>query len=170
MRGGVSLAAALAVPVMAGGNPFPARDEIVFFAYAIVLATLVIPGLTLGPLIERLGVASAEARTRGDVRARSHILHAALEHIGELAERDELPEEIIGRLRELYESRLEQLLVGAAPAAELPDPSAAVRLAQRDIIAAQRAALADLAAAGGVGEEAAREIGLELDLDERRAS
>jgi CPA1 family monovalent cation:H+ antiporter len=168
MRGGVSLAAALAVPVMAGGDPFPARDEIVFFAYAIVLATLLIPGLTLGPLIDRLGVASPEERSRGEARARAHILQAALEHIDELAERDELPDEIVGLLRELYESRLDRLLGGAAPAEELQEPSDEVRRAQRGVVAAQRAALAQLADAGEIGEAAARGVGRELDLDELR--
>jgi CPA1 family monovalent cation:H+ antiporter len=166
MRGGVSLAAALAVPVMAGGHPFPARDEIVFFAYAIMLATLVIPGLTLGPLIDRLGVASPDESARGETQARAHILQAALEHIDELAERNELPEEIAGRLRELYESRLYALAGGAAPAAELEDPSDAVLRAQRGVVAAQRAALAELAAAGDLGDAAAREVGRELDVDE----
>ena len=65
------MAAALAVPATAAGHPFPARDEIVFFAYALVLATLVVPGLTLGRLLGRLGFASAEERARGDARARA---------------------------------------------------------------------------------------------------
>jgi monovalent cation/hydrogen antiporter len=163
MRGGVSLAAALAVPVMVAGHPFPARDEIVFFAYAIVLATLVIPGLTLGRLLDHLGLASAAERAHGDARARARILDAALEHIGELAERDELPEEIIGRLRELYESR-----VAGAPVPELPEPSDEILRAQRGVVAAQRAALAELESAGRIGEDTAREIGLELELDEQR--
>jgi CPA1 family monovalent cation:H+ antiporter len=170
MRGGVSLAAALALPVMAGGHAFPARDEIVFFAYAIVLATLVIPGLTLGPLIERLGVASPDERARGEARARAYLLDAALEHINELAERDELPEEIVSRLRELYESRLMRLAAGAAPEDELPEPSAAVRRAQRDVVAAQRVALAELASTGRIGAAAAREFDRELDVDEARSA
>jgi Na+/H+ antiporter len=164
MRGGVSLAAALAVPAMAGGHPFPARDEIVFFAYAIVLATLVIPGLTLGWLIDRLGLAPREERAHIDSRARAHILNAALEHIDELAERDELPEEIIARLRQLYESRLAGLAPVPGPAA----PSEAFQRAQDGVVAAQRAALAELESAGRIDEAAAQELGVELGLDEHR--
>jgi Na+/H+ antiporter len=170
MRGGVSVAAALALPVMADGHTFPARDEVVFFAYAIVLITLVIPGLTLGPLIERLGVASEETRARRDARARLRLLEAALEHIDELAERDELPEEVIDRLRELYENRLVGLAAGVATADELPEPSAEVRRARRGVVAAQRIALADLADTGEIGTAAARDFGRELDLDERRVA
>src|SRR2546423_6310623 len=45
MRGGVSLAAALAIPVA-----FPQRDRVIFIAYAVILVTPVLPGLTLAPL------------------------------------------------------------------------------------------------------------------------
>jgi CPA1 family monovalent cation:H+ antiporter len=164
MRGGVSLAAAVAVPAMAGGRPFPARDEIVFFAYAIVLTTLVIPGLTLEWLIDRLGLVPTGERGRAEATARTQILNAALEHVDELAERDELPEETIARLRELYESRL----AGLAPAPGPAEPSPAFQQAQQGVVAAQRAALAELESAGRIGEAAAQEIALELDLDERR--
>jgi CPA1 family monovalent cation:H+ antiporter len=168
MRGGVSLAAALAIPVTTGGHPFPARDEIVFYAYAITLVTLVIPGLTLGPLIDRLGIASPEDRARGEAEGRARILQAALEHIDELAQRGELPDEITGRLQQLYEARVDGGAARDREPAERPEPSAAVREAQRGVIAAQRAALAELADSGAIGAAAVEAIGRELDLDERR--
>ena len=52
MRGGVSLAAALAIPV----EHFPDRDLVLFVAYGAIVLTLVIPGVTLAPLIKRLGL------------------------------------------------------------------------------------------------------------------
>jgi hypothetical protein len=63
-----------------------------------------------------------------------------------------------------------RLAGGAASTDELPEPSAAVRRAQRGVVAAQRAALAELASAGRIGAAAARDFGRELDLDERRAA
>lgn len=173
MRGGVSLAAALAVPVTAGGHPFPGRDQIILLTYMILLATLVVPGLSLGPLIGRLGVGSGEEQARRDARARAHILRAALEHIDELAENDELPPEVAERLRDLYVSRLDRLqplLAHAAPEEDHGARSEAALTARRGAVGAQRAALAALENAEQIGSAAAREIERELDVEEGRCS
>ena len=70
MRGGVSLAAALALPLTAAGRPFPDRSNVIFIAYIAIAATLVIPGLTLSPLVRRLGLGEDEAVAREEARAR----------------------------------------------------------------------------------------------------
>lgn len=58
MRGVVSLAAALAIPVQTNeGTPFPGRDLILFLTFWVIFATLVGQGLTLPVLIRWLGVA-----------------------------------------------------------------------------------------------------------------
>ena len=59
MRGAVSLAAALALP-----QSFPQRDLLVFLTFAVIVATLVGQGLTLPPLIRRLGLVTGTSRTR----------------------------------------------------------------------------------------------------------
>src|SRR6185369_17999526 len=57
MRGMVSLAAALAIPVTIGNHtPFPGRELILYLTFCVILATLVVQGLTLPPLIRSLGV------------------------------------------------------------------------------------------------------------------
>jgi CPA1 family monovalent cation:H+ antiporter len=61
MRGALSLAGALSIPLLAAGHPFPNRDEVIFLVYAVVLGTLILPSLTLEPLVRRLGL----ARDRG---------------------------------------------------------------------------------------------------------
>src|SRR6202171_6175491 len=69
MCGVVSLAAALAVPLtLSDGKPFPARDSIVLITLCVILATLVLQGLSLPALIHRLGLvddglANVEERT-----------------------------------------------------------------------------------------------------------
>jgi len=166
MRGGVSVAAALAVPVAAGGQPFPGRDEIIFFAYVVVLATLVIPGLTLGMLIRRLGIASGRAQDRVDARAREHILRAAIEHLEELVRNDDLPEALAGHLRALYEARIEPETPVAIPATT-PDDERLVLEARRGALAAQRAVLANLQEHELIGVTAAREVERELELEEQ---
>src|SRR5439155_25718123 len=57
MRGVVSLATALALPrCIQNGSPFPGRDLILFLTFIVILATLVVQGLSLPPLIRRLGI------------------------------------------------------------------------------------------------------------------
>jgi CPA1 family monovalent cation:H+ antiporter len=82
MRGIVSLAAALALPVtLPDGSPFPQRDLIVFLTFAVIAATLVLQGLTLGPLIRWLKVAhdwSAQDEHRHARRALGAAATAAI--------------------------------------------------------------------------------------------
>jgi CPA1 family monovalent cation:H+ antiporter len=57
MRGGLSLAAALALPLtLMDGAPFPQRDQVIFFTFGVILVTLVGQGLSLGPIIGLLGL------------------------------------------------------------------------------------------------------------------
>ena len=60
-RGGVSLAAALALPLTAAGRPFPIRANVIFISSIAIAATLVIPGLDAFPLVRRL---SGSAKTK----------------------------------------------------------------------------------------------------------
>ena len=88
MRGAVSLAAALAVPLETdSGAPFPERDLIIFLAFAVILVTLVGQGLTLAPLIRVLGVEDDGAEEREEVDARVRVAEAALLRLEELGER-----------------------------------------------------------------------------------
>jgi NhaP-type Na+/H+ or K+/H+ antiporter len=106
MRGGVSLAAALALPLTAAGRPFPDRANVIFIGYIAIAATLVIPGLTLSPLVRRLGLGEDEAVAREEARARVQLAHVALKHIEDLAEREQLPEPVLDQLRTTYQLRI----------------------------------------------------------------
>lgn len=59
MRGVVTLAVALALP-----EDFPARDQILLAAFAVILFTVLVQGTTLGPLIRALGIGSHQERER----------------------------------------------------------------------------------------------------------
>ncbi|CAM2941519.1 Na+/H+ antiporter [Chryseobacterium flavum] len=60
MRGVVSLAAALSIPVMMGnGQPFPHRDLILFITFVVILVTLILQGLTLPVLIKKLNLSDS---------------------------------------------------------------------------------------------------------------
>ena len=112
MRGVVSLAAALALPLtLTNGTPFPGRDLILFLTFCVILATLVGQGLSLPPLIRWLQVADDHSHEREERHARLQANHAALTRLNELATTAEPI--AIDRLRGEYEDRIRQLEVCA---------------------------------------------------------
>src|SRR6266704_2204656 len=79
MRGVVSLAAALALPdTKQGGSPFPGRDLILFLTFVVILATLVVQGLSLPPLIRWLGIKDDGSMEKEEREARLEANQAAL--------------------------------------------------------------------------------------------
>lgn len=100
MRGVASVALALAIPyTVDGGGDFPARGEIVFIAFAVVLATLVLQGLTLPWLVRRLRVeadSAAEEAMERELAAR--VMRAARERLREIARTERLSEELVEQL------------------------------------------------------------------------
>jgi monovalent cation/hydrogen antiporter len=157
MRGIVSLAAALALP-----SDFPYRDLILLCAFAVVLTTLVVQGLTLRWLIERVGVRDDGVVEREIGIARAETARVALRAL----EPDASPPALL--LREKYEARLragENQSVGATV-----DDSSGMTLLQRRAVAAQRRALMDLRARDVIGDTAFQAVEEELDLLEITAS
>ncbi len=79
MRGFLSLAAALALPLEgSGGTPFPGRDSIVACTLMVVLGTLLLQGLTLQPLVRALGLRDDEDSAGEVRRARERLLEAGI--------------------------------------------------------------------------------------------
>jgi monovalent cation/hydrogen antiporter len=104
MRGVVTVATALALPVTAqGGGPLPFRHDVIVVALLVVFVTLVGQGLTLAPLIRRLGVASA-VDLQADVRRLHQVAtEAALEQIRDA---EDVGEDVRTAVLRQYESRL----------------------------------------------------------------
>ena len=112
MRGVVSLAAALALPLETqDGSLFPGRDLILFLTFIVILATLVVQGLSLPPIIHWLGVEDDRAAEKEERAARLKANQAALARLDELAESPAANAETIQRLRVEYEDRVRQLEV-----------------------------------------------------------
>jgi len=105
MRGVVTVATALALPrTVDDGSAFPFRDEVVLVALLVVVVTLVVQGLTLAPLIRRLGVA-VDADVGADVRRlQRDVTQAALD---QLRRTDGVPEEVRDTVERQYEARLD---------------------------------------------------------------
>ncbi|WP_055491822.1 Na+/H+ antiporter [Streptomyces sp. TP-A0356] len=100
MRGVASVALALAIPLKRDdGSPFPDRNEIVFIAFGVIMATLVLQGLTLPWLVKKLGVRADTEREKEFERAlATRAAKAAKRRLKEIEEVEELPEELSEQL------------------------------------------------------------------------
>jgi monovalent cation/hydrogen antiporter len=170
MRGSVSLAAALAIPLETdAGAPFPGRDLIIFLAFAVILVTLVGQGLTLGPLIDRLGLDDEGEESHEDTLARRRVAEAALERLDELGEPDWISPESVGRARQLFDYR--QRRFGALADGDgdnLEERANAWRRLMYDLYDAQREALLELRNTGAISDEIRRRVERDIDLEETR--
>ena len=169
VRGVVSLAAALAIPLMlANGQPFPHRDLILFITFGVIVLTLVGLGLMLPPVIRWLGVArhrAAEHRREHDAElaARLEALDAGLKRLEEIARERDLPDEVAAVLRSRADARRQQFPRSMEDGIETALQSAELR---RELIAAERDYLFQLLREGKLTDESRRRIERELDLEE----
>jgi CPA1 family monovalent cation:H+ antiporter len=173
MRGAVSLAAALALPLHTDdGAPFPGRDLIQFITFALILVTVVGQGLTLPWLIRRLGVIDdGSEEEREEVRARLVISRAALERLDELEGEPWTNDESIERARRLYEFRQRRFKIRAGKLDDedgLEDRSQRFQRMMRDVYAAQRDALVRLRDERTISSDVMRRLEREVDLEESR--
>ena len=107
MRGIVSLAAALALPLtLLDGTPFPERDLIIFLTFVVIAVTLVLQGLTLAPLIRRLQVGSDWSEQEEQQRAKMALTHAALAAIAEVVAQEKLSNELADRIRAEFAEKI----------------------------------------------------------------
>jgi monovalent cation/hydrogen antiporter len=170
MRGSVSLAAALAIPLQidAGGS-FPHRELIIFLSFAVILVTLVGQGLTLGPLISWLGICDDGTEEREERIARQRIAEAGLARLEELGEPDWISSDSVGRARALldYRRRRFSALV-EEDGDDFEGRADAWRRLQYDLFDAQRAELVGLRNRGEISDEVRRKIERDLDFEESR--
>ena len=171
MRGAVSLAAALALPLTVdGGAPFPDRDLILFLTFAVIFTTLVVQGLSLPALIKRLGITDDGAAETEELRARLGATKAALAQIDELAKEDWTRDDTMERMRAVYEYRKRRLAARAGKIEDdgYEDRSLAYQQAVQIVLRAQRDALVELRRDGTISNETMNRVIQELDLEESR--
>jgi NhaP-type Na+/H+ or K+/H+ antiporter len=150
MRGLVTLATALSLP-----GTFPERDLIVLSAFAVVLGTLVLQGLTLRPLIRYLSFPPDRSFAKEVAAARLQLLDAALES---MADKDDA---VASGLREIYE---EQRAI--AEAGDHPRDVSQFDAMRRLNIAAKRGKLAELRGQGAIDDDVFHALEQELDWAE----
>jgi Na+/H+ antiporter len=171
MRGAVSLAAALAIPLKThAGTPFPERNLIIFLTFAVIFSTLVLQGLSLPALIRRLHVTRDGAEDEEEVRARLMATEAALAQIDELADADWTREDTIERMRGVYQYRKRRLAARAGKIEDdgYEDRSLAYQQLVQTVLGAQRDALVRMRNQGEISNEVMNRVVRELDLEESR--
>jgi monovalent cation/hydrogen antiporter len=172
IRGVVSLAAALSLPVLIdSGAAFPARDLILFLTFAVILVTLVGQGLAFPGVITWLGLAHAGRREHSrdlmdEFKARRAAIKAALGKLEELAGQGKLTEEVLAPVRQLYRERLRHVEYRGDS-----DDSHTALITQRDavelqLIATEREHINATYRTGDLKDDARRRVEREFDLRE----
>jgi monovalent cation/hydrogen antiporter len=171
MRGAVSLAAALAIPLtVEGGMPFPDRDLIIFLTFCVILGTLVVQGLTLPVVIRALGVESDHLDEKEDSKARIKAAEAALARLEELTGEDWVREDTAGRLRGLYNFRRDRFAsrFDSESDGAIEEQSLNYQRLRRELLEAERSAIVELRRQGVINDDAMRRLQLDLDLEDAR--
>jgi CPA1 family monovalent cation:H+ antiporter len=170
MRGVVSLAAALALPLtLPTGELFPAREALVIVTLTVIVLTLLGQGLTLPWLIRALRLGTDVGLREDEARARAQLLNAATRRIDQLYPVWPGHQPLLDRLRETYAHRSEHIERQRDPSADGEDRELIEhREIKRTVIDAEREALLRLRAEGEVHDQVLRDLERELDLEERR--
>jgi len=171
LRGGVSLAAALAIPLTTkAGAAFPERDLIVFLVFCVILATLVGQGLTLPLLIRVLGVEDDGIADREEAKARIKAAEAALVRLEELEEEEWVREDTAERMRGLYGFRRDRFRARFDDADDggIEERSADYQRLRRELLEAERQAVVGLRNAGYINDESMYRVTRDLDLEDSR--
>jgi CPA1 family monovalent cation:H+ antiporter len=164
MRGVVTLATALALPaVLAGRMPYP-RALFVWLAFAVIVGTLVLQGMTL-PMVARMLKVQADDPTRdilAEAQAQQQASKAARERLESLA--DTASPEVVDKLRLLTERRSNA--VWERLGADRETPSAVYVRLRREMLEAERAVFRAARDAGRIPEDVLVRAQRDMDLEE----
>jgi CPA1 family monovalent cation:H+ antiporter len=168
LRGAISLALALSIPLTLGEG----RSELQAMAFGVVLFTLVVQGLSMQPLVRRLGISPRhEKREEFQMhQARVASIQSAYEHLKNLHDRGLISNKAWRSTSKVLDDYLERLSAHVQELLE-NEPSLAkeeIDLAWREVLRAKRSALASLHTDGMIGEDAFSELVGRVDaaLDE----
>jgi monovalent cation/hydrogen antiporter len=169
VRGVVSLAAALALPLMTeAGTSFPYRDLILFVTFGVIVVTLVGQGLLLPSVVRWLGLASHaagehERERKAGLAARSEAMKVSQRQLEQLAVERKISPEVLEILRARHDYRT---AIFQDPSSNEPDTASAAAELRAELIAAEREYIYGLLRDGQITDEARRRIERELDLEE----
>ncbi|HEU5342375.1 Na+/H+ antiporter [Edaphobacter sp.] len=168
MRGVIALAAAFSVPAVLGnGQPFGARNLIVFLAFCVILVTLVLQGLTLPALIRVLGLGGTGGPNAEEAAARRVVLESAMMHLEAARAKDGLEmEHVYDDLMHRYRHRLAAVGGGEDDGSDGlgRETYARLRTISAGALQAERRTLIALRDEGRIGDDTLRKIEREIDL------
>ena len=164
MRGGVTLAAALALPA------FPQRDLVIFLAFSVVVFTVVAQGLSLPALIRRLDFFEDGRVELKEAKARILASKAAIERLEQLRDEEWVRSETADRMRAMYEFRIRRFRARFEDGDDgsIEDGSLAYQRLRRMILEAERTEVVRLRNAGRIDEQTMHRIERDLDLEDAR--
>jgi CPA1 family monovalent cation:H+ antiporter len=174
MRGVVSLASALAIPLtLANGTAFPQRDMILFITFCVIFLTLVVHGLSLRLVIKLLKIKPDHKKERQDENdLRKFLGRQALQFIEENIVNDDLDTGVLERLKNKYEINLRLASERNIQGRKLMYSANAILYqyaqAQKDVLDFQRSLLLQLHKDAAAGSELLKKLEFELDLEELR--
>ena len=174
MRGAVSLAAALALPLFIdGGGEFPERNLIIFLTFSVILGTLLLQGFTLPPLIQLLDLDDTdEVLEREELEARQRSAEAALARLEELTGEEWVMDDTAERVRGAYDYRYRRFSAriddGDGKSAMYEERSESFQRLTRELLEAQRSVLISMRDDGEINDDVLRLLERELDLEDSR--
>ncbi len=168
LRGGISLAAALAIPfALPNGRPFPERDLLIFITFGVILATLVGQGLTLPWLIRRLHVEEDGIADREETMARLKAAQAASTRLEALASEPWVPDSLAAFLKTFYAERAERYSARAGDTRDQDreERADAYRRLRRELVSSEQDAVIALRDQGAISDAVLTRVQRDLDLE-----
>jgi CPA1 family monovalent cation:H+ antiporter len=168
MRGAVSLAAALALPLTP--EPFPERDLVIFLTFCVIVATLVGQGLSLPWLVRRLGITAMTGPDTEEAHARLAAVEAALDRLADLELEYPAHKELVDQLRSRYEHEASHVWPHPEEPRDESEQELLDHLEIRNaVLTAERDAIIALRDDGIIGDEVLNRIERDLDLEALRS-
>jgi CPA1 family monovalent cation:H+ antiporter len=171
LRGAVSLAAALALPLTTdSGQPFPQRAFIIYIAFCVIMATLVLQGLTLPAVIRMLRLEDDGVSDKEETKARIHAAEAALGRLEELAGEDWVRPDTAERLRGAYRFRASRFAArfDDEDDGQIEERSQSYQRLRRELLDAERNAVLELRRQGRINDAVMNRVQRDLDLEDAR--
>ena len=171
LRGAVSLAAALALPLtIDSGDRFPQRSLVIYLTFCVILATLVFQGLTLPAVIRWLRLEDDGVSEKEETKARIHAAEAALGRLEELAAEDWVREDTAERMRGAYRFRASRFAArfDDDDDGEIEERSQNYQRLRRELLDAERNAVQELRRQGRINDAVMNRVQRDLDLEDAR--
>ena len=171
MRGAVSLAAALALPLTTdAGDDFPNRDLVIFMTFGVILASLVVQGLSFPALLKLVGIEDEGRTEKEENKARIYATEAALGRLEELADEDWARGDTVERVRAMFNFRNQRFRSRFDPESdgEIESRSLDYQRLLRELLAAERNAVFELRRERRIDDVVMRRVIRDLDLEEAR--